>query len=87
MCLGIPMQIVEIDGDVGYVESGGVRRKVGLMLIDSPKIGDWVIVHAGFAIEKVDVEDALSTLELIKKGAETMELTGEPQNDRDESSR
>ena len=68
MCLGIPMQVVEIDGDVGYVEAGGVKRKVGLMLLDHVKIGDWVIVHAGFAIEKVEPDDAINTLKLIQEG-------------------
>ncbi len=72
MCLGIPMQIVEIDGDVGYVESGGVKRKVGLMLLDDVRVGDWVIVHAGFAIEKIKPEEALETLRLIAEGVKTL---------------
>ncbi len=73
MCLGIPMQIVEVDGDVGIVESGGIKRKVGLMLIDEAKVGDWVIVHAGFAIEKIKPEDAIETLKLISEGAASLE--------------
>ncbi len=73
MCLGIPMQIVEIDRDVGIVESGGIKRKVGLMLIDGAKVGDWVIVHAGFAIEKIKPEDAIETLKLISEGAASLE--------------
>ncbi len=73
MCLGIPMQIVEIDRDVGIVESGGIKRKVGLMLIDEAKVGDWVIVHAGFAIEKIKPEDAIETLKLISEGAASLE--------------
>ena len=79
MCLGIPMQIVEVDGDVGIVEAGGIKRKVGLMLIDEAKVGDWVIVHAGFAIEKIKPEDAIETLKLISEGAASLEdvLSGE----------
>ncbi len=76
MCLGIPMQIVEIQGDVGYVQSGGVKRKVGLMLIEDAKVGDWVIVHAGFAIEKVKEDEAIRTLELISEGARGMSQNG-----------
>ncbi len=74
MCLGIPMQVVEIDGDIGYVESGGVKRKVGLMLLEDVKVGDWVIVHAGFAIEKIDPEEAIGTLELIREGAGHLDI-------------
>ena len=69
MCLGIPMQIVEVDGDVGIVESGGIKRKVGLMLIDEAKVGDWVIVHAGFAINCLDQQEARKNLELMNEMA------------------
>ena len=74
MCLGIPMQVVEIDGDIGYVESGGVKRRVGLMLLEDVKVGDWVIVHAGFAIEKIDPDEAMDTLELIREGASHLDI-------------
>ncbi len=56
MCIGIPMQIVEIDYPVGIAEAKGVKREVGLQLLpeNQIKIGDHIIVHVGFAIEKVE---------------------------------
>ena len=53
MCLAIPMQIVEIKDKKGIVEIGGVKREVGLQLLKQVKIGDYVIVHAGFAIQRL----------------------------------
>ncbi len=67
MCLGIPMLIVERSGNDAVVESGGVRKGVRLDLIDTAAIGDYVLVHAGYAIEKLDTEEALETLELIRQ--------------------
>lgn len=62
MCLAVPMKIESISGDYGIVNASGVRREIGLMLIDNPKIGDYVLVHAGFAIQKLDEEEARRTL-------------------------
>lgn len=67
MCLGIPMQILEIKKNMGVVESGGVKINIGLMLIENPEIGDWVIVHAGFAISKLNYEEAKETLNLLRE--------------------
>ena len=70
MCLGIPMKIVEMKEDKGTVEVSGVKKEVSLMLIDDPKLGEYVLVHAGFAIQKLDEEEAKETLQLIKEIAE-----------------
>ncbi len=60
MCVGVPMQIVEIHYPTGVAEAKGVKREVGLQLLpeDEIKIGDHVIIHVGFAIEKIDKEHA-----------------------------
>ncbi|MFX0115840.1 MAG: HypC/HybG/HupF family hydrogenase formation chaperone [Candidatus Hodarchaeota archaeon] len=64
MCLSVPAKIVEISGTNGKVEfGGGVQRDVDLTLVDV-KIGDYVIVHAGFAIEKLDEQSARDSLEV-----------------------
>jgi len=68
MCIGIPVKILSIDGNIGIAEYGGVKRKIGLQLLDDIKIGDWVILHAGFAISKLDEQQAKETLELLKQG-------------------
>jgi len=64
MCWAIPARIVEIDGDVGKAELSGTVREVGLQLIDDARIGDYVLIHAGFAIQKLDEQDAQETLRL-----------------------
>lgn len=66
MCLGIPMKIVKIEGDEGLVESGGLKRKANFSLIKSPRIGEYVLLHAGFAIEKVKDKEAKKTLKILK---------------------
>ena len=58
MCLAVPARVVEINGAIGKVERKGVERDVSLMLLPDAKIGDYVLVHAGFAMEKVTKEDS-----------------------------
>jgi len=79
MCLAIPGQIVELvgeDGQVATVEIAGVRRNVNVSLLadaagGGAKAGDWVLIHVGFALSKVDEEEALATLRLLEAmGAE-----------------
>jgi len=62
MCLAIPGKIIEIDGTVALVDYGGVRKKASLLTMPDAKIGEIVIVHAGFAISKIDPEEAQKTL-------------------------
>ncbi|MBC7107928.1 MAG: HypC/HybG/HupF family hydrogenase formation chaperone [Methanomassiliicoccales archaeon] len=63
MCLAIPGKIVFVEGNLADVDFGGVLRKVNVSLVDA-KIGDWVMVHAGFAIQTIDEEEAKETLRL-----------------------
>lgn len=65
MCWAIPARIIEIDGEVGKVELSGTIREVGLQLLPEASVGDYVLVHAGFAIQKVDEEEAQETLRLF----------------------
>jgi hydrogenase expression/formation protein HypC len=67
MCLGIPMEIIEIEGDKGWVKAGGVRIRAALDLVSDVKVGDYVIIHAGFAINKVNEAAARDTLELLSQ--------------------
>ncbi len=66
MCLAIPGKVIERDGKMGAVDFGGVVRDVDLTLVDAP-VGTYVIVHAGFAIQTVDEEEALKTLDLFRQ--------------------
>lgn len=65
MCLALPLRIVERTGDEGVVELGGSRIRVGLVLTPDAGPGDWVLVHAGFAIERLSEEEARSTFEAL----------------------
>ncbi|MGD9157079.1 MAG: HypC/HybG/HupF family hydrogenase formation chaperone [Desulfobacteraceae bacterium] len=70
MCLAVPSKIVEINSDMGIVDVDGVKKEVGLHLVEDPKVGDYVIVHAGFAINKIDEDEALETLKVFREIAE-----------------
>jgi hydrogenase expression/formation protein HypC len=61
---------MERTGDAAVVELGGVRREISLMLLDDVSVGEWVIVHAGFAIERLSEEAALQTLALFREIAD-----------------
>jgi hydrogenase expression/formation protein HypC len=74
MCLGVPARILEKNEDAAVVELGGVRREVSLMLLDDISVGEWVIVHAGFAIEKLSEEEAEQTLVLLREIADADEI-------------
>ena len=63
MCLAVPLKLIEINGKDAVGESLGMRRKLRVDLIDAPKLGDYVIVHAGFAIERLPERQALDDLE------------------------
>ena len=70
MCLAIPLKIAEINGKDGIGEANGLRRKIRLDFIREPKVGDYVIVHAGFAMERMTEEQALSCPFRAQKGGE-----------------
>ena len=70
MCLAIPSKITEIDGQNATIDVAGVQRQVSLMLLEDVQVGDFVIVHAGFAIQTLDEASARETLELLRQAAE-----------------
>lgn len=79
MCLGIPARITEMRDDlglaVGTVDFGGVRREVCLAYVaDEVEVGDYVVVHVGFAISKVDEAEAHRTFEILREMSELDEL-------------
>lgn len=68
MCVGVPMQVVSIDGDNIVAETDGVRRQASLMILgDEVKVGDFLIIHAGFAISRLDEEEARETIRMMKE--------------------
>jgi len=70
MCLAIPGRVVEIvdeAGDVAKVEVGGVRRNINVALLEAVRVGDYVLIHVGFALSKVDEHEAAETLRLLEE--------------------
>ena len=67
MCLAVPMKVVAIEGPVAQVEESGVRREARVDLLEDLAVGDYVIVHAGIAIQRLDQEEAEETLELMEE--------------------
>lgn len=65
MCLAIPMKVIEINGNVGTIELGGVRRTADISLVSEVQIGQYVIVHAGFALSILNEVEAEKTLTLF----------------------
>lgn len=76
MCLGIPAQIVEVvdtESGLAKAEISGVRRAVSIALCPEAGVGDWVLVHVGFALSRIDEEQARETLELLERMGEAYE--------------
>ena len=76
MCLSIPSKVIEIDeNNVATVETLGVTRKVSLDLIsEEVKVGEYVLIHVGYAMQKIDTQFALESLEVYQKIAEDMDM-------------
>ena len=70
MCLSVPGKIVKIKKNLARVDVGGMLRDISLDLCPEVSIGEYVLIHAGFAIQKVDEKEAEETLDLLKKMAE-----------------
>ncbi len=74
MCLAVPSKIIEIDGVMATVDVMGLRKEISLMLLpEEPKIGDYVLVHAGFAINKMEPQEAEEALKIFEKIFKDME--------------
>ena len=76
MCLAIPSKITQIENNMAVIDVDGVRRECSLLLVEDAQVGDYVIVHAGFAISKIDEAAALETLALLKEAAALVEAKG-----------
>ena len=67
MCLAVPAEVVTVEGNTGTVDFGGLLQEINLELVEDVKPGDYVLIHVGFAIEKLSKEDALETLAIFKE--------------------
>jgi len=79
MCLAVPMKVISIEADRATAVIDGIKREIGTALVPDVEVGDYVIVHAGFAIQQLSEEDAKETLELFRR-------LGEAFNDPEDAS-
>lgn len=77
MCLAVPAKVIAVQDDLAKVEANGVTRAASLMLLPEAKLGDWVLVHAGFAMQIVEEKEALETQALLREmqGAPRQEVS------------
>lgn len=66
MCLSIPAKVVKIDGDNARVSVGGASYQASLQMLDNVSVGDYVLLHTGFAIQKISEEEAIETLKVFE---------------------
>jgi hydrogenase expression/formation protein HypC len=74
MCLAVPVKIVSIDGDAAETEIAGVRRRVSIAFTPEAKVGDYVLLHTGYAISVIDESEAEETLKLLEEIASLSEV-------------
>ncbi|MBU2521394.1 MAG: HypC/HybG/HupF family hydrogenase formation chaperone [Proteobacteria bacterium] len=72
MCLAIPSKIVKIENTIGTIDVAGIKKEISLLLLEDAKVGDYVIVHAGFAIHKIDESTAMESLKYLRELASMM---------------
>ena len=77
MCLAVPMKIIDKKDMIATAEADGVSMEVSLRLLDDAEVGEYVLVHAGFAIEKIDETEAAETLKLMKQITQCNEAVDE----------
>ena len=89
MCLAVPMRVIAVKGvendfttpQLGVVEAQGIEKEVRLDLVDRwPQVGDYLIIHAGFAIHTLDAEEAETNLRLLRELAENMQAAAQEEN-------
>jgi len=78
MCLAIPSKIISINNNMGVIDVAGVRRETSLLLVENPQVGDWVIVHAGFAIQIIDAATAQESLRYLREAAQLLVQDDDP---------
>ena len=74
MCLAIPAKIVNIEDAMGTVDVAGIQKKVSLILLEDAQVGDYIIVHAGFGIHKIDEQAAMESLRILREAAHLLDV-------------
>jgi len=74
MCLAVPVKVVSIDGNDAEVEIGGVKRRVSIVLTPEARVGDYVLLHTGYAINVINEAEAQETLKILEEMASLDEI-------------
>ncbi|HEX7364845.1 MAG TPA: HypC/HybG/HupF family hydrogenase formation chaperone [Dehalococcoidia bacterium] len=74
MCLAVPVKVVSIEGNEAEVEIGGVRRRISIVLTPEAKVGDYVLLHTGYAINVINEAEAQETLNILEEMAKLDEV-------------
>ncbi len=82
MCLAIPSKIVEIKDSIATIDVEGVRKECSLLLLENPQIGEYVIVHAGFALHKIDEEHAKESIKNLRDTVAMVDEEIKKQNEK-----
>ena len=72
MCLSIPAKVVDINGNIADVSVGGAIFKAGLQMVENVEVGDYILLHTGFAIQKISEDEALETFRLLNEIEDAM---------------
>ncbi len=75
MCLSLPAKVIEIQGDLAEVSIGGTLFKAGLQMIDDVRPGDYILLHAGFAIQKINEDEAQEIMRLFQEMENSFDRT------------
>jgi hydrogenase expression/formation protein HypC len=81
MCLSIPAKVEQIDGEMATVSVGGTLYKASLQMLDDVIVGDYILMHTGFAIQKIDEEEAAEALKTFQEFAELNDLMDEEEKE------
>ena len=73
MCIAVPSKVIKINDDMAVIDVDGIQREASLALTDDIHMGDYVIVHAGFIIHKMDEAEALASIKLLKEAVSKMD--------------
>jgi len=72
MCLAVPAEVIKIEGQLATIDVGGNSRLVNIVLTPGVKVGDFVLIHAGYALERIDAAEARETLKLLEEACEAI---------------
>lgn len=84
MCLSVPAQVMKIEGENAEVSVGGTMMNANLSMVDDVNVGDYILLHTGFALQKIDEEEALETLKTFEEFSELNEALDEEERETGE---